>query len=89
MPDVFSTLLAWLIVAPLIWGAVLMFRSMMGSTDLPADGGGRGRPWGSGSREPRRPVPLSGSGSVALPFRDDDDSELEPAAGEAIRRSAG
>jgi len=29
--------------------------------------GGRGRPWVAGVREPRRPLPGSSSGTVALP----------------------
>jgi hypothetical protein len=33
----------------------------------PARGGGRGRPWAAGVREPRRPLPGRSGGSVALP----------------------
>lgn len=60
----------WLAVAPVAFEALLLAATLRVIRPALLGGGPTEGPWGAGDREPRRPLPVAGSGAAAMPFPD-------------------
>jgi hypothetical protein len=65
----------WVAAGPAAFEVLLFVLTLRVARRSRPSGGGRGPgPWGAGDREPRRPLPVAGAGSAAIPLPTEEGS---------------